>query len=322
MPVRWWAAIAAGLLLGGCASRGPVLTAMPPAPGQPQRVELTETPFFPQRDYQCGPAALAASLVAVDVPVTPDELTPQVYVPAHQGSLQPEMIAATRRHDRVPYVIAPELPALVAEVAAGRPVLVLQNLGVSWMPVWHYALVVGYDRAVDAVVLRSGTTKRKLMNAAEFARTWQLGGNWGLVVLPATELPASADRDRYLAAIAGLEATGRLVIAEQGYRTALDRWPDAGLAWFGLGNVTYRLGRREEAGQAFEQAMRLRPGDAAVVNNLAQVQAELGCPARGLRTLNSLPDDATPSPELLVTLDATRREISALPTRAGACGGS
>jgi hypothetical protein len=31
------------------------------------------------------------------------------------------------------------------EVAAGNPVLVLQNLSFAWAPVWHYAVVMGYD---------------------------------------------------------------------------------------------------------------------------------------------------------------------------------
>src|SRR5215212_8494513 len=69
--------------------------------GVAQRVELTAVPFFPQEDYQCGPAALATVLKHSGVDVTPDPLVSQVFLPARQGSLQLEMLAAARRYGRV-----------------------------------------------------------------------------------------------------------------------------------------------------------------------------------------------------------------------------
>src|SRR5262245_28806713 len=115
----------------GCATRGAVIaTAAPASDSIPAHVELDATPFFPQRRYQCGPAALATALGASGVPVTADELADRVYLPGKQGSLQTELIAASRGFDRMPYRVRPELGAVVSELAAGRPVLVLQNLGV------------------------------------------------------------------------------------------------------------------------------------------------------------------------------------------------
>src|SRR3569623_1363896 len=123
-------------------------------------VELDAVPFFPQERYQCGPAALATVLAWSGAAVTADQLVPQVYLPARQGSLQPELLAAARRYQRLPYVLEPDLAALLREVGAGHPVLVLQNLGLSWAPRWHNAVVVGYDLARDEVVLRSGAGRR------------------------------------------------------------------------------------------------------------------------------------------------------------------
>ena len=78
-----------------------------------------------------------------------DELVAQIYLPERKGSLQPEIIAAVRRYDRVPYRIEPALPALLAELRAGRPVLILQNLGLRSLPRWHYAVVIGYSATAD-----------------------------------------------------------------------------------------------------------------------------------------------------------------------------
>ena len=45
----------------------------------PSTLELRDTPFFPQEEYQCGPAALATVLAASGVAVSPDDLTGKVY---------------------------------------------------------------------------------------------------------------------------------------------------------------------------------------------------------------------------------------------------
>ncbi|HEY3517213.1 MAG TPA: hypothetical protein VGL98_09230, partial [Gammaproteobacteria bacterium] len=116
--------VAAALALFGCAS-APRLP-----PGLPA-LELTAVPFFPQTEYQCGPAALATVLKHAGADVDADALTPEVYAPGLRGSLQPELLGATRRHGFIPYVIEPEPSALAAELAARRPVLVLQNLGLE-----------------------------------------------------------------------------------------------------------------------------------------------------------------------------------------------
>ena len=87
--------------------------------GLPEKVELTQVPFFPQEEYQCGPAALATALASFGVKVTPEELVPQVYIPERKGSLQVEMLAAARRHGLVSYQLAPRLkkPSTVSRSA-------------------------------------------------------------------------------------------------------------------------------------------------------------------------------------------------------------
>ena len=136
------------MALGGCAVILPQSHALKEQrPSDlPVRAELTDVPFFAQEDYQCGPAALAMALNAAGVGVTPDALVNQVYIPARKGSLQVEMLASARRHGLLAYELAPELKDVLAEVAAGNAVIVLQNQGLwSFHPYWHYAVVIGYD---------------------------------------------------------------------------------------------------------------------------------------------------------------------------------
>jgi tetratricopeptide (TPR) repeat protein len=240
----------------------------------PEAVELTAVPFFPQEDYQCGPAALATVLGSAGLNITPAELAPQVYLPERHGSLQLELLAAARRHGAVPYVLRPQLEALTTEVASGNPVLVLQNLGLTAIPVWHYAVVVGFDLARSEVILRSGRDRRHITSLKTFERTWRRSDYWAVVVLPPDRLPRTAEELPYLQSVLALENINLWQDAANAYQSALTRWPASLVALMGLGNSRYALGDLDGARAAFRSATREHPQAAVAYNNLAQVLAD------------------------------------------------
>lgn len=262
-------------LLTGCAALQPASDLEQAAPGRPARVELHGVPFYPQTAYQCGPAALAMALEWSGVRVNPAVLAPQVYSPARKGSLQVSLISAARRQGRIAYTIT-GMDQLLTEVAAGHPVIVLQNLGLSWYQVWHYAVVIGYDLPRNRIILHTGTTPRAFMSLGVFERTWARGGDWGLLVLPPDQVPVTAGKIRYLRAVLGLERARQWRAALTGYETALSHWPDSLVALMGIGNSRYALGDLAGAQTAFQAAIRAHPDAAAAYNNLAQVLADQG----------------------------------------------
>lgn len=274
-------------------------------------VELAGTPFFPQEEYQCGPAALATVLAHAGVDVTADELVPAVWLPERRGSLQPEMLATSRRYGRIPYVVAPDFGAVLAEVTAGRPVLVLQNLGIGVLPQWHYAVVVGFSRDDGEVVLRSGEDRRRITPAGTFVRTWGRSDNWAMIALPPGELPADDDVARYLRAVAAMEATGHIEEAATAYRAALDRWPDSSLAHLGLGNALWALGRADQSAGQYRRALALAPEDLTILNNLASVLATLGDCGEAEALITRARNLAPPGSPLGDDLADTRRQVAA-----------
>lgn len=308
-PVGALLATAAALVIAGCAARGPLLAPATAGAG-PGRVELEATPFFPQERYQCGPAALATVLSAAGAEVTADLLVPEVYIPGRAGSLQTELIAATRRHDRVPYVLPQTLEALLATLDGGMPVLVLQKLGAGPFPGWHYAVVVGYDASADHFVLRSGTERRKVMSANHFLATWDRADRWALVILEPGSLPPAADFARYMEAAAGLEAVGRLAAAAEAYEAAARAWPAESLPPLALANLAYARGDLVAAEQGFHAAVRLNPKDAAARNNRAEVLRALGCLTIARREIEVARALAAGGP-LSATVEATARAIAA-----------
>jgi hypothetical protein len=246
-----------------------------PAEYKPTAYKLHSVPFYPQKDYQCGPAALAMALEWSGISTTPDLLTPEVYTTSRKGSLQSAMIASTRRHRRVAYPISgPD--AMLEELGAGHPIIVLQNLGFSWYPVWHYAVVVGYDLDESTVILHSGPDAGKRVTLKTFHRTWARGDYWGILVLPPTRMPATATEHNYVSAVLGLEKARQWEAALDGYHTALIRWPESLGARMGLGNSYYAFGDLASAEAAFSEATRRHPTDGSAFNNLAQVLWEQG----------------------------------------------
>lgn len=240
----------------------------------PEPIELRDTPFFPQEDFQCGPAALATLLNHGGVGVTPEQLAPQVYLPERQGSLQLELLAAARRHARVPYVLQPQLESLAAELASGNPVLVLQNLGLWFAPKWHYAVVVGLDLTRGEIVLRSGREARHAIALDTFEHTWARGDYWAVVIVPPPQLPFTAQELPYVESVAAMERLGHHEAAIGAYHAALARWPRSLVALIGLGNARYALGDVSGAEQAFRRAASFHPTSAPALNNLAQTLAD------------------------------------------------
>ena len=105
----------------------------------PREAMIEGVPFHAQREYQCGPASLAMVLNHDGVDVAMERLIPQVFIPGREGSVQPEMLATVRRHGRIPYVLNDSLDALLTEIAAGHPVVVMQNLSLPAWPMWRRA---------------------------------------------------------------------------------------------------------------------------------------------------------------------------------------
>lgn len=241
----------------------------------PETVLLSHVPFVAQDDHLCGPASLSMMAQAAGRQVTMQELTPQVYLPGRQGALQVEMQAVARRHGLVAYPLAPRLDALLEQLANGRPVLVLQNLALSSSPLWHYAVVIGYDRSAGEVTLHSGTTERLTMRLSVFERTWARADHWALLVLGPSDLPASADVRTWTTAVAALERAD-VASARKGWQAALQRWPGERVALFGLGTTAYALGDRDGARSAFEETVRSHPDFADAWHNLALVLHEQG----------------------------------------------
>lgn len=265
-------------LLAGCAQFVPQTIALRTAwPADvPLVQELREVPFFPQREYQCGPAALAIAMNTAGGNIQPDELVADVYLPARNGSLQVEMLAAPRRHGLVGWQIPATYPALLRELASGRPVLVLQDLGVWPLTTWHYAVVVGFDYESGELYLRSGENKRLALPFTIFEVTWKRSGYWAMVVTPPGSIAVTATEDSALQTLLGFERGAAPAQSRAAWQAFLLRWPGNPLASIALGNQYYAAREFKQAEGVLRNALETHPASEELLNNLAQVLSDQG----------------------------------------------
>ncbi len=247
-------------------------SALPPDP-----VRVAGVPFVAQPDWQCGPASLAMVLAAAGREVPLERLVERTFVPGLHGSLQAEMLAAARGQRMLATELPPTLAALRAELADGRPVVVLQNLGLPVLPRWHYAVLIGIDPRAGEVVLHSGDAPAMPMRLSVFERTWSRAGGWAFVVTPPDRIPASADEQAALHAVAGLERVDAAA-SSRAWDALVARWPGSRVGHFGRGNRLLADGDPRGAIGAYRMALAIDPGFADGWNNLAHALASAGRP--------------------------------------------
>ena len=206
--------------------------------------------------------------------ITQQDVAALAFSPGAGGTYLADMIGSSRRLGQLAVEIS-NFDQLLAEVTAGHPVIVFQNLGLGVIPVWHYGVVTGYDFAKNEVYLNSGQLDQMVMAFAVFERTWRRGDYWGLVVLPPDRLPASTSETDVLAAAAALERVEQFEAAATLYETGAARWTKNWLWQFGLGNARYAMGDLLGARNALRRARALDPSIPEVRANLAFVESEL-----------------------------------------------
>ncbi|MBX3021915.1 MAG: PA2778 family cysteine peptidase [Bdellovibrionales bacterium] len=269
-------ALAASVLQVGCATVGRQTREVLKSPpsGIPAAVVLDQVPFVNQEAGHCGPATLTMALRWTGDAADVERVISEVYTPSMKGSLQSDMLSAARRHARLAVAVE-TLPDLLREVAAGNPVIVFENLGLSWYPRWHYALVVGYDLPAQQMVLHSGPKAFERVDLTRFEYAWNLAQAWAVVVLPPNRSSATGTELAHLKGAAGLEQAGQVAAADQAYATMLKRWPESLGALIGLANQAYKRGDFKGAVGFLKKATQYHPTSITARHNLSVAEDAL-----------------------------------------------
>jgi hypothetical protein len=207
---RWSVPLMLTIGLAGCAGQTPVQQAVR---SLPERVELTGVPAFPESAFWGAPSAVSSLLAQQGVVTSPGLVAKQLQLPEQESQLQENIVKKVNSHGLLVYPLAPDLPALLKQVAAGYPVLLRFNQGYGWLNLPRYAVLIGYDRKEQILLLRSGSEKRWETSFSSFQSAWQSAGSWAVLVLAPVQLPVAVDAPRWLQAADELQNSGQLTAA-------------------------------------------------------------------------------------------------------------
>lgn len=165
------------LMLFACAS-----TATPApvsSPAGKSRV-IKSVPFFPQEDYQCGPAAMASVLNYRGVKTTPEEVAAAIYSKSARGTLNFDMAFYAERKGLFARQYPGNLADLKYRIDRFHPLIVMVDHGFFVYQKNHFMVVVGYDGG--NVIVHSGKDSFKAIPIDDFLKTWQKTNNWTLLI--------------------------------------------------------------------------------------------------------------------------------------------
>jgi len=298
------------LLLSACQTPPQTQQLFTNPPAIAKQHQIAQVPFYPQQDFFCGPTTLAEVANFYGLNTTPDIIAPNTFTPGLQGTLQIEMAAATRQLGLVAYEQRGTLSQLLSLIAEDIPIIVLQNNSISWLPQWHYAVVIGYDLVTQEVILHTGVTAEHRLNIATFERTWQRGNYWMLAMLPSSQASKHLEPFLYTKACQDLLNTQQITAGIAALTTATQHWPDYWLPYFLLANH-YLTTEPLLAAHWFAQGWHVAQHEIAYLNNYAVLLSQLAChqSASALlqRALQLAPDNSTllSSQQRITTAQAT-----------------
>ncbi|MCF4998212.1 peptidase C39 family protein [Pseudomonas syringae] len=207
--VQVFSRIRMALLVSGCAAvlSGCAGSVAPEVKRLPERVELSGT-FYRGQANQSGPQVLASLLSQQGIVITPGLLEKPLHLPGAEDKLQQNLQQLAREYGMMVYPLDDKLPALLAQVAAGYPVMVRFSEGSAFWAEPRYAILSGYDRKKQTVLLRAGMNRRQLMSFSAFESAFEKAGGWAILIQKPSQIPAAVDRQRWLKAADDLAAAG------------------------------------------------------------------------------------------------------------------
>lgn len=178
-------------IIAGCSTAGPFLT-VEERPLSTNAIYVKEVPFYPQTQYQCGPASLATVLNYWGRHVTPEEIAQEIYRPQMKGTLSLDLWRYAKTQDLQASVQQGSWEFLEMQVGRERPVIAFLNFGFREVPLGHFLVVVGVDPDDKNVIAYSGVDKNQRIPFDRFKAAWEKTNYWSLLIEPKPGLDQGA----------------------------------------------------------------------------------------------------------------------------------
>ena len=143
---------------------------------------IENVPFYPQTEYQCGPASLAGVLNFWGVRITPEEIAEEIYSKSARGTLNIDIVLYAQRQGLKAIQYEGNIQDLRKNIDVGYPMIVFIDQGFSFYQANHFMVVIGYNE--DGVIVNSGKDNEKFISEKDFVRSWRKTNFWSLLIKP------------------------------------------------------------------------------------------------------------------------------------------
>lgn len=141
---------------------------------------ISDVPFFPQEEYQCGPASLASVLTYWNIHAEPEEIGRKIFSTSARGTLTIDMMLYTQKKGLHVEQFKGTMEALRNYVDSGYPLIVLVDNGISVFQMNHFMVVTGYNDY--GVIVNSGQSQNKFLPEKNFIAAWKKTDYWTLLI--------------------------------------------------------------------------------------------------------------------------------------------
>jgi predicted double-glycine peptidase len=141
-------------------------------------VAIGDVPFFPQEDYQCGPASLAGVVHFWGCTADVREIAGEIFSKSARGTLTMDMSLYAERKGFTALQYPGDLDDLKSKIRTGYPLIVLVDYGFLAYHKEHFMVVIGYD--ADGLIVNSGKSEKLYVSNEDFLKTWRRTNNWTL----------------------------------------------------------------------------------------------------------------------------------------------
>jgi ABC-type bacteriocin/lantibiotic exporter with double-glycine peptidase domain len=134
---------------------------------------IEDVPFVKQKDWFCGPAAMASVMRFYGLSISQDEIAKEVYTPKLKGALISDMEYYAREMGFKAETKNGDLNMLISVINEGVPPIVLVDIGMWIISQPHYYVVYGYDKSKNTFLLNTGYKSNQEISFSRLDKEWE-----------------------------------------------------------------------------------------------------------------------------------------------------
>ena len=167
--------------LAGC---GTIQKLHEPSADIPNEFVISDIPFYPQSEYQCGPSALATVLSFYGDSISPSGISDEIFSLKLKGTLPLDMELFPRKRGFNTSSYIGSIPDIENNLLKGHPLILFLDTGILNWKAGHYIVVTGFNKEDGYIIVRWGDEKEKRITYQNLLKKWKKTGYWTLLVTP------------------------------------------------------------------------------------------------------------------------------------------